>query len=250
MSRPSLAGPCPAFVLIVLWVSTALAAAEPPAPVPAALEAAGAATVERAGQDAPLSALAYQPISWRARAAWTAEGIAGPRSLFVVGGMGASWQTAWNSPDEWGQSWSGFGKRYLQREADVAISSALEAGLGGLWGEDPRYIPSGRRGIWPRARYAMKTVFLAQRRDGHLAFAWGRLAGNTVNNFIENTWLPPSGTTARSTTVRITQGFLGRLAGNAWEEFWPDARRLLVRRKDRPGPAVPDSGRTASRIDP
>ena len=50
----------------------------------------------------------------------------------------------------------------------MAISNTIEASLGAIWGEEPRYIPSGRKGIWPRARYAIKTAFVTQRRDGSL----------------------------------------------------------------------------------
>ncbi|MBI3493990.1 MAG: hypothetical protein HY047_19755 [Acidobacteria bacterium] len=177
----------------------------------------------------PLTAEAYVPITGEQRADWIVDGTIGPRSLSLIGPLAAGLQTGLNWPSEWQQSWNGVAKRYAQREADVAISNTIEAGLGGLWGEDPRYIPSGRRGIWPRARYAMKTAFLAQRRDGHLAPAWGRYAGNVVNNVIENAWLPPSATTAGQTVWRSVLGLLARLGGNAWEEFWPDVRRRLRR---------------------
>ena len=82
--------------------------------------------------------------------------------------------TRWNWPKEWPQSLRGYGRRFGDVQAATAISSSIEAGLGSFWGEDPRYIPSGRKGIWPRARYAIKTVFLAQGRDGQLRPAWGR----------------------------------------------------------------------------
>jgi hypothetical protein len=75
----------------------------------------------------------------------------------------------------------------------------------------------------------MKTVILAQRRDGRLAPAWGRVAGNIVNNLIENTWLPPSVTTGGQTTLRSAQGFGGRAIGNFWSEFRPEIRRRLHR---------------------
>ncbi len=173
----------------------------------------------------PLTAESYVPITGMQRIAWTVDGTVGKRSLTVVGPLATVWQTAFNSPEEWGRGVSGIAKRYAQREADVAISNSIEAGLGALWGEDPRYIRSGRKGIWPRARYAMRTVFLAQRRDGSLKPAWGRYAGNTLNNVIENAWLPPSVTTPGQTVMRSALGFLGRLGGNAWEEFWPDVAR-------------------------
>jgi hypothetical protein len=178
----------------------------------------------------PLTAIEYAPATGTQRLRWIVDGTVGPRSLFIVGPLGASLQTAYNWPSEWDRSWNGVAKRYGQREADVAISNTIEAGLGALWGEEPRYVPSGRRGIGPRARYAIKTAFLAQRRDGRLAPAWGRYAGNVVNNLIENTWLPPSATTAGQTVTRSVLGLLGRLGGNAWEEFWPDARRLLTKK--------------------
>jgi hypothetical protein len=167
---------------------------------------------------------AYVPIRGAQRIDWIADGTVGVRSL-GVGVLAAGWQTGLNVPQEWGRTWSGLGKRYIEREADVAISNTMEAGLGAIWGEEPRYIPSGRHGIWPRARYALKTVFLAQRSNGHLAPAWGRYAGNAFSNVMENAWLPPSVTTWRQTTVRSANGFLGRAAGNLWEEFWPDVRR-------------------------
>ena len=172
---------------------------------------------------------AYDPITPTQRVAWIVDGIVGPRSL-GVGVVAASWQTGWNSPEEWGRSWSGWGKRYAAREADVALSNALEAGVGALWGEEPRYVASHRQGVGTRTRYAIKTVFLAQRRDGHLAPAWGRYVGNTVNNVIENSWLPPSSTTPGQTAIRSAEGFLGRLAGNLFEEFWPDAKRWVHHR--------------------
>ena len=174
-----------------------------------------------------LTAETYQPITNRERVDWIVFGTIGIRSLAIVGPLSAAWNTAWNTPEEWERTWSGFGKRYAQREADVAISSTIEAGLGALWHEEPRYIRSGRKGIMPRARYAMKTVLLAQRKDGRLAPAWGRYAGNTLNNLIENAWLPASVTTPGQTVARIGLGFASRLGGNLWEEFWPDVRARL-----------------------
>jgi hypothetical protein len=187
-----------------------------------------AANVEAAEQTPAtpsLNADAYVPITTAQRVDWIVDGAIGRRSLFAVGPLATIWQTGFNTPSEWGQGAVGIAKRYAEREADVAISDTIEAGLGAPWGEDPRYVPSGRKGIWPRTRYAIKTVVLAQRRDGSLRAAWGRYAGNVVNNLIENAWLPPSMTTRRQTAWRSGLGLLGRLGGNEWGEFWPDIVR-------------------------
>jgi len=173
---------------------------------------------------------ASQPMTGAERIHWIVDGTIGVKSLTVVGPIGVAWQTAWNQPEEWGQTWSGAGKRYLHREADVAISNTIEAGLGAIWGERADYVRSGRKGVKPRLAYALKTVFLAHHADGHLEFAWARLAGNTVNNVIENTWLPPSATTWQQTTWRSASGFGTRALGNVWEEFWPDLKKRLRRR--------------------
>ena len=175
-------------------------------------------------QEQSVPAATYSPITNGQRVKWIVDGTVGVSSL-TIGIVTSAWETAWNPPEEWERTFQGYGKRYLQREADVAISSTIEAGLGALWGEEPRYIPSHRRGLWPRTRYAMKTVFLAQRRDGQLAPAWGRIAGNVFNNVIENTWLPPSVTTGGQTTLRTAQGFAGRLIGNLWAEFSPELKK-------------------------
>jgi len=175
---------------------------------------------------------APEPITGVERINWITEGTLGPRSL-TVGALASTWQTSWRIPSEWSRSTFGFRERYLAREADVAISNTIEAGLGALWGEDPRYVRAPRGSARSRAAHALKTVVLAPRADGQLKLAWGRFAGNTVNNIIENAWLPPSMTTPGQTALRSANGMLGRLVGNLWDEFWPDIRTRLSQRHPR-----------------
>jgi len=166
------------------------------------------------------------PITGVERINWIVEGMLGPRSL-GVGVLAATWQTTLRIPDEWSRSAFGFRERYLQREADVAISNTIEAGLGAWWGEDPRYVRAPHGTAGSRAAHALKTVVLAPGPDGRFKPAWGRFAGNVVNNVIENAWLPPSMRTPGQTALRSANGLVGRLAGNLWDEFWPDIRSRL-----------------------
>ena len=187
----------------------------------------GVAAVRAQSAPAP-AADAYVPITGADRVAWVVAGTVGPRSL-GVGVIASAWQTGWNVPEEWHRSWRGFGKRYAAREADVTLSNSIEAGVGSLWGEEPRYVRAPAGSSKSRAAYALRSVVLAPRRDGHLAPAWGRYAANVANNLIENAWLPPSITTPGQTTLRCASGFAGRLAGNLFDEFWPDIKRRFGR---------------------
>src|SRR5580765_7554130 len=64
------------------------------------------------------------------RVEWTVSGAIGLKSLTVIGPLAAGFSTWIDVPPEWKRSWEGFGKRYAEREADVAISNTIEAGLG------------------------------------------------------------------------------------------------------------------------
>jgi hypothetical protein len=73
---------------------------------------------------------AYVAITPKERVWWIVDGTVGPKSLFIIGPLAAAWNTAFNTPEEWGRGWSGFGKRYAQREADVAIVVLGERHMG------------------------------------------------------------------------------------------------------------------------
>ena len=162
----------------------------------------------------------------------------GPRSL-GVGVLAATWQMSWEIPKEWPRSPYGFQLRYLEREADVAISNTLEAGLGALWGEDPRYVRAPRGRVGSRVAHAVKTVVLAPRPDGQFKPAWGRFAGNVFNNVIENAWLPPSMTTPGRRLFAARTGCSGTPCGQS-------VGRVLARHQVAAAPPRPTLHRVES----
>jgi len=168
----------------------------------------------------------YSPLTSSERAAWVAGEIASPGALSRAA-FTSAWMTSENWPKEWPLSARGYSRRFGDTQATTAISSSIEAGLGSLWSEDPRYFRSGQHERWARVRHAVASVALARRRDGHPAPAWGRFAGNVAGNAIENAWLPPSAATHSRTMTRVATVFAGQLAANLWSEFWPDLRRRL-----------------------
>jgi hypothetical protein len=101
----------------------------------------------------------YQPPNASDRMKWFVVSTAGPLSLLAAGPISAGFSTAINRTKEYGPHWEGFGERYGMRLTGVSTGNAIEASLGSLWGEDPRYFPSPRRGFGTRVKYVIKTTF-------------------------------------------------------------------------------------------
>ena len=172
----------------------------------------------------------YNPITAKGRVYWFGKSTVGPRSL-AAGALSAAWGTAWNLPEEYGPHWEGFGKRFGIRLTGVSTGNAIEASLGAAWGEDPRYIRSNNPEFWGRVKHAVKHTFYAYRPDGSVKPAYARMAGNVGNNFLANTWRVESESSVGAASLRVLWGVLGRMAGNTFDEFWPDVRARVFNRK-------------------
>jgi hypothetical protein len=130
---------------------------------------------------------ARQPITGQQRIQWAVRNSIGPGLLFSAG-LG----TLFDVPKAYGTHWEGFGERYGIRLTAIAVSNTTEAGLGAIWGEDPRYIPG--------------------------------------SNFLSNSWRTDSDATLSHAAIRTGFRFLGRLGTNTFDEFWPDVKQKLLNR--------------------
>lgn len=173
----------------------------------------------------------YKPITASERFKWFAVSTVGPTSLLLAGPLSSAWGTALNRPHEYGPHWEGFGKRYGMRLTGIASGNGIEAGLGGLIGEDPRYFQSPDRALGARVKYVIKTTFLAPNRNGQWRVAYARHAGNIGNNFLSNTWRSRDENGPDDAAVRCIWGVTGKLGSNAFSEFWPDLKKLVFRKK-------------------
>jgi hypothetical protein len=166
------------------------------------------------------------PITAATRTEWVAKSVVGPQSL-VAGVFVAGFGTAIDLPPEWRRSTDGFALRYASRDAAVLTSNGLEAALGSMWGEDPRYFKCQCNGLSHRIGNAAKLAVFAQRSDGRIGPAWGRYAGTMTSSVVQNAWLPASASTWQQTLIREATAFSGRFVGNLWSEFWPDVERHI-----------------------
>lgn len=190
----------------------------------------GVASVPAFNPATSSSSDAVQSITAKQRIQWVLDSTLGPASL-TAGLFSAGWGTLFNHPKTYGPHWEGFGDRYGMRLSGLAVSNAMEAGLGALWGEDPRYHREGDEAPFlDRLGHAAKMTFLAQNRHGGVRPAYARFVAISGSNFISNAWRAPGDDTAGNAAVRIGLGFFGTFGGNTFHEFWPDVKHKLFHR--------------------
>lgn len=157
---------------------------------------------------------------------WLMESTLSPESM-LAGGITAGFGTLIGRPKEYDPHWDGFGKRYGMRMSGIAASNVMEAGLGALWGENPRYMRLGSQSFGVRVGHAIKMTFLTENRDQRAAPAYARWIAIPGSNFLSNTWRPDSDATLSAASMRTALGFAGRMGSNLFEEFWPDVRSRI-----------------------
>jgi hypothetical protein len=101
--------------------------------------------------------------------------------------------SALDQPKEYGPHWEGFADRYGRRKSVVITGDAIEASAG---------LP-----------------------------AYARYAAILGSNFLSNTWRVHSEANAYDAILRASGGFTGRMATNAFEEFWPDVKKRVFRKR-------------------
>jgi hypothetical protein len=171
----------------------------------------------------------YHAITPRQRFQWFIQSTVGPETL-AVGLFSAGIGTARDAPREYGGNWGGFADRYGMRLTGVSTGNAMEAGLGAIWGEDPRYFRAYHQNFAGRIRNVVEMSFLAHNRIGQVSPAYARYVAMPGNNFLSNTWRADSEANNRAAAERTALGFLGLMGKNAFTEFWPDLNRRIFRR--------------------
>lgn len=165
----------------------------------------------------------YNPITPRQRLRWFITDTIDPYHL-VAGLFIAGFGTALDRPKEYGPHWGGFADRYGMRLTGVVTSNAMEASIGALWGEDPRYFRVPDQKFKMRVKNVVRLTFMARHEDGSFDPAYARYVAYAGNNFLSNEWRVHSEANTHDAILRIGEGFAGRMTANAFEEFWPDLK--------------------------
>jgi hypothetical protein len=169
---------------------------------------------------------ARQPITAQERIDWVVKGTIGPEGVMgeLVGAGLGTWD---NVPRTYGTHWQGFGNRLGMGVAGNAVSNTMEAGLGAVWGEDPRYVRDPGAPFSHRMGHAIKMTFMSHNREGDETLAYARFIAIPGSNFLSNAWRVDGDNSIGRATIRTGLGFLGRMGDNTFEEFWPDLKQRV-----------------------
>lgn len=171
----------------------------------------------------------YHPITPRQRLRWFITNTVGPSHL--AGGVFTSaFGTALDRPQEYGTNWRGFADRYGMRMTGIVTGNAMEASIGFLAHEDPRYFRVPDRPFKARVANVIRLTFMARHDDGSFGPAYARFTAISGSNFLSNSWRVQSEANTHDAILRTGEGFAGRMAANAFEEFWPDVKQHLFHR--------------------
>jgi hypothetical protein len=169
----------------------------------------------------------YYPIAPSQRLRWFVMGTVGPAHLAGVA-FASACGTAVDRPGEYGPHWTGFADRLGIGVAGSALGNAMEAGGGLVLREDPRYFRVPQQPFRARAGNVVRLTFLAKSRNADWKPAYARYVGVFGSNFLSNTWRVRSEANAQGALLRSSEGLAGRMAANAFGEFWPDVKNYFL----------------------
>ncbi len=207
---------------------TASALPAQPTPNASAKDLPTAANASRAARPDSGGSYSDNPddISGDQRALWVIQSTVGWQSL-AYGVIPAGVGTALNHPREYGTHWEGFGDRYGMRLAGLATSNMMEASLGAIWHENPRYKPEPEKSFGGRVESVVYQTFFTRRADGNFEPAYARFLAIPGSNFLSNTWRANSEADTAHALERTGYGFAGAMGSNAFHEFWPSVKSHL-----------------------
>jgi hypothetical protein len=136
-----------------------------------------------------------------------------------------------NDSAGYGQGAQGYSKRFAAAYADLAIGNYFtEAIMPTVLREDPRYFRLGTGGGLTRLKYALSRTLITRTDSGKSRFNSSEFLGNAAAAGISTLYYPAADRTAGEVSEKFGIQVIGDTAFNVLIEFWPDMRRLIVRK--------------------
>jgi hypothetical protein len=172
------------------------------------------------------------PMSTREKFVLAAHDSLVDYSSFTWAGVLAGQAILLNSDPELGHGAAGYGRYYWRTFTDgVSGTFFTEAIVPWIAHEDPRYYTMEEGGFFRRTGYAISRAFLTKTDSGGTRFNSSEVVGNALEAGLSNAYYPPQerglSQTARNWGTQMESAVLNHV----FQEFWPDIRRKVFRRK-------------------
>lgn len=132
----------------------------------------------------------------------------------------------------YGQGAAAYGKRYGASLADEVSGSFFTSYVyASAFKEDPRYFRLGDGTFKHRLLHALEQVVICRKDDGTHGFNWANLLGSFSSGGLSNLYYPGTDRGLDLTLSRSAIAMVNGAPGALIEEFWPDIRRKVFRRK-------------------
>ena len=149
----------------------------------------------------------------------------------VAAGVTAGINQITNSPPEWGQGATGFGKRFGSDFGIAAIATTAHFGLAEAFREDTLYSRCECSVLFPRLDHAViSTVTGRHGEDGHRAFSFSALAAPYAGSMIAVYAWYPDRFGAKDAFRMGNYSLLTYVGGNIALEFFYSEPRALISR--------------------
>jgi hypothetical protein len=179
----------------LLFTAAFHAAAQTPAPSPSPEQGTSISTTPDRNlpvrrTDPNLLLNTYKRPDSKTRFKRYVKSVVGPTALAknVVFAGYATWR---NSPEEWGDNWEGFGRRFASGVGKSAIKGTTMYALDEAFKLDSAFYRSQKKGLGGRLGDALVSTFIARKPDGRKVFGVPRIAGTYASSVIAaEAWYP------------------------------------------------------------
>lgn len=137
-------------------------------------------------------------------------------------------------PTEWPGDIEGYGMRYGSRMGRLAVRNAVTLATDVAFGIDSRYDRCDCTKFKSRTLHAVKRLVIARKDDGSQMFNVTRMAGAYVPPIITDQWYPDRLNTWGHHFSTGTSYLAWQAGTNMLREFWPDIRRKMPFKKQKP----------------
>lgn len=173
--------------------------------------------------------VSYPPLSDRCKFRLFLKTTYSPYT-FASAGFEATEAQATDQWPHYGGGMEGWGKRLGATLANTESRRFIQGfALSAILHEDPRYFPSPKGGLFPRAWYSATRVAITRTDRGESTFNMSEFLGTLLTSALQNSYYPRQDRTLGDTMDRFSGALSSDVIGNLLREFTPDMKRLFHR---------------------